>query len=338
MKASRPVWFFVFTFAASAFAEVSISSPTRGTEVTSPFRLSASAATCSAQPVRSMTYSLDSGGSDLANVTATFLEDSVSAGAGTHTVHVKALGDDGAFCVTDVSVTVISSSGRSAEGPAGATTVSDIQTFAKWKGVHDTGTPGTSIGSTSLVTSPSLSGSARQFVTNFTGHGGERYSISFADDTSASNFIYDNWVYIAGSTSSIANIEMDINQVIANGLTAMLCFQCDGYSNTWDYTLNKGTPERPSSHWVHTPASCNPRSWTANTWHHVQISYSHDDNGVATYNYVTFDGVKSPLNITGLAAKKLGWAPSISSNFQVDGFGPVGRNTIYIDNFTLTYW
>ena len=36
--------------------------------------------------------------------------------------------------------------------------------------------------------------------------------------------------------------------------------QCDGWSGTWDYTANAGSPEKPIDIWMHSKAGSNPRS------------------------------------------------------------------------------
>lgn len=336
MKKNCSALFSLLCFTLPAMASVSVSSPTNGSEVKSPFTLNASAATCSSENVSAITYSLDSG-SDLKSVHDTVLQEEVDANAGTHTIHVKAWGDKGTLCVTDVEVKV-TAAGDGTGAPSSAATVSNVQTLKNWTAVHDARTPGSGSGSMSLTSAPSRSGVARKFVTRYGDAGGIRYSVHFGDDTEAENFLYDSWVYIDGSAASIANLEMDVNQVIQNGWTVIFGFQCDGYSKTWDYAGNTGTAEHPNAHWHHTSAACNPRSWTTNAWHHVQVSYSRDVHGVATYHYVTFDGVQHNINVTILAAKALGWGPSLTTNFQVDGLGKSGENTIYVDNMTISRW
>ena len=168
--------------------------------------------------------------------------------------------------------------------------------------------------------------------------GGERYWVSFGADTASTNFFYDGWIYIANSTASIANIELDMNQVLSNGQTVIYGFQCDGYSNTWDYTKNSGTPQSPKDGWVHSNASCNPRNWKANAWHHVQIAYSRDKSGNVTYKYVILDGAKQTINATSPCAFALGWRSTLLTNFQVDGLGASGSATVYLDDLTISRW
>jgi hypothetical protein len=140
------------------------------------------------------------------------------------------------------------------------------------------------------------------------------------------------------SITDVANLELDMNQVIANGQTIIYGFQCDGYTHTWDYTQNVGTPESPNDQWLHSAAPCDLQTWTPNAWHHVQISYSRDDSGNVTYNSVWLDGVQQNINATVPSAFALGWGQTLLTNFQVDGLGGYGSSTIYLDNLTIYRW
>jgi hypothetical protein len=248
---------------------------------------------------------------------------------------VKSWGNQGASCVTNVAITVAAS----AAAPSNAIAVNGIQKQYVWQGVYDTATgSGLASGSTSLVGSPTLSGAARRFSISYKNSAGERFWATFGADKYAKNFLYDAQVYIASPSSDIANIEIDMNQVMANGQTVIYGFQCDGYTETWDYTTNAGTPEHPIDQWVHSGAPCNPRKWATGVWHHIQIAYSRDDEGNVTYKYVTFDGVKKILNETTPSAFALGWGSTLLTNFQIDGLGGYGSATVYVDNLTIYRW
>ena len=189
-----------------------------------------------------------------------------------------------------------------------------------------------------LVSDPSLSGQAQSFVTSFTNGGGELYSLTYANDSDSKNFVYDGYIWIADG-SVLANLELDNNQVIPNGDTVIYAFQCSGYTNTWEYSSNAGTPTQPVVKWLRSTAQCNPANWTRDTWHHIQISYSRDDAGNVTYHSVWFDGVESPINQTVNSAFTLGWAQgALVTNFQVDGMGTSGSSTLYLDNLTISRW
>ncbi len=322
---------------ASGLATVIVTSPGSGADVASPFNISANASTCSSQAVVSMGYSLDNS-TDTTVVSGTSLNARASAGSGPHTLHLKAWGNQGAGCVTDLAITIMGAATASVV-PSSSASNSNIESLSNWVEAFDSSTGiGSAQGSMSIVSSPSQNGHARQFVTNFGNSGGERYSVLFGDDESSTNFFYDTWVYLNGTSNTIANLEMDLNQTMANGQTALFGFQCDGYTSTWDYTENAGSPTAPNDEWVHSSAYCNPRTWSINTWHHVQVYYSRDDSGNITYHSVWLDGAQSNINSTVNSAFALGWAPALLTDFQVDGLGSSGTPTVYVDNMTITRW
>jgi hypothetical protein len=233
-----------------------------------------------------------------------------------------------------------SSVGATSGIPTAALETGEIQNLPGWAGATDTsgGGQGGASGATKLLGSPSLSGSAREFTTTFTNDGDERYFVSFGADTASTHFFYDGWVYVGSPSSDIANLEMDVNQVLANGQTVIFGFQCDGYAGTWDYTENAGTPEAPVDTWVHSAQACDPRSWTTDAWHHVQISFTRDDAGNVTYNAVWLDGTEQALNVTVPSAFALGWSSTLLTNFQVDGVGAGGSSTVYLDELIVYRW
>jgi Chitobiase/beta-hexosaminidase C-terminal domain len=230
-------------------------------------------------------------------------------------------------------ITPPAASGPAASGPAipaSAIAASGLQALDTWIFSHDPGTPGTSVGATSLSSTPSLSGDARQFVSSFTDAGGERYSLSYANDTTSMNFVYDGWVWIeAGST--IANLEMDSNQVTGEGQTVIYGFQCSDYSQRWEYTAG--------AHWVSSSQPCNLSNWKTNAWHHVQISYSRDNSGNVTYHSVWLDGTEQAIDATVASSAALGWKVGVvQTQFQLDGLGASGGSTVYLDNLTIYRW
>ena len=325
------------TVAMPALAGVTVNTPYNGDQVGSPFTLSATASSCSSQNVTAMGYSLDSS-ADTTIVNGMAVQAQVQSGAGSHTVHVKAWGNKGASCVTDVSIT-ISATASTSVIPSNASSTGAVQIMSDWIAQHDTAAQGNSSGWMALTNSPSRTGNARKFVSNYSYYGNQRFDVSFSDDVNATNFFYDVWIYLPYPSTDIANVEMDLNQVMANGQTVIFGFQCDGWSGTWDYTANKGTPKKPVDTWLHSNAGCNPRSWSTNTWHHVQVSYSRDDSGNATYKSVWFDGTQSVLNVTVPSAFALGWAPTILTNFQLDGsLASSGTATAYLDDLTIYRW
>jgi hypothetical protein len=219
--------------------------------------------------------------------------------------------------------------------------VSAIQALNTWSAAYDTGTSGSSgsaSGVTSLIDAPSLSGQAREFATSYTESAGERYYASFGHDTAATHFLYDAWVYLDGSVANVASLEMDINQVMANGQTVIYGFQCDGYSKTWDYTTNAGTPVNYVDHWLKSDQACDLQQWSVGTWHHVQVAYSRDDAGNVTYQSVWLDGTEQDINATVPSSFALGWGSALVTNLQVDGMGANGSSTVVLDQLTVYRW
>ncbi len=322
------------TLAIPAAAAVTVTTPANGAVVASPFNLIANAGVCSSQTIAAMGYSLDNS-TNTTIVYSSTVNAQVQAAIGAHTVHVKSWGNQGSVCVTDVAVTVQ----PGAVIPASVVSVSAIQTLGNWQAVGDSGAAGSSTGVTALTNLPALSGNARQFKTTYNYYGDERYYASFGDDTTSTNFVYDAWLYLAAPSTGIANVEMDMNQVMANHQTVIFGFQCDGWSNTWDYTANTGSPTAPIDSWLHSTAPCNPRQWSTNAWHHVQVSYSRDSSGNVTYKSVWFDGAEQDINVTVPSAFALGWAPVLLTNFQVDGAtSGTGTSTVYLDQLTVYRW
>ena len=326
------------TLTVPALAGVTVNSPSTNTSVASPFTLNASAATCSGVSVVSMGYSFDSSTNTTVFKSQT-INTSVSSSTGGHTLHVKAWGSNGASCVTSISITVTAGT-TSSESiiPSTADVVSHIQALSNWGATHDTGGPGSSSGSTSIVSSPSLYGSTRKFAVSFSNSGDTRFSKSFSDNVDAQNLFYDTWVYLTSSSSKIGNLEFDLNQVMPDGKTALIGFQCDGYSGEWAYNVNTGTASSPKPHWASKSGThCNPRSWSIDKWHHVQASFSRNSTGTVTYHSIWFDGSQVSMNVSAFVAADLGWAPVVNTQFQIDGLG-TGTVTAYLDNLTVSMW
>jgi hypothetical protein len=87
---------------------VVVSSPVNGSTVPSTFLLNATASTCGGQSTSSMAYSFDSNTDNV--ISAQSINQNISTSAGSHLLRVKAWGNAGAFCETDLSINVSSQS------------------------------------------------------------------------------------------------------------------------------------------------------------------------------------------------------------------------------------
>lgn len=324
--------------APAPFTNVTVSQPTGVYELVSPFTLAAGGTQCDSQPITAFGWSIDTS-SATTIVNGTSMNTPVTSPTGVHTLHVKSWGNAGAGCDTDVTVNIVPS--PASQVPASAVAVNNIEGLGNWAAEFDpaTGTDATASGSSALTTTPSLNGTARDFLTTASGYGGERYDVVFGADTSASNFLYDGWVYLGVGSSNVANLELDMNQVTANGQTVIYGFQCDAASLTWDYTANTGTAAAYNDVWLHSTQPCNLQSWAPNTWHHIQIQYSRDSLGNVTYHAVWLDNVEQDLNVTVFSSFSLGWGSTLLTNFQVDGnTSASSSSTLYLDNLTIYRW
>ncbi|MFP5206376.1 MAG: hypothetical protein ACLGSH_13545 [Acidobacteriota bacterium] len=91
--------------AIPAFASITVYSPANDAAVSQQFTLTAVASSCSNQPVSAMGFSLDSSSSTTV-VKSTSIDATVSAASGNHTLHVKAWGNAGASCMSNVTINV----------------------------------------------------------------------------------------------------------------------------------------------------------------------------------------------------------------------------------------
>ena len=80
----------------------------------------------------------------------------------------------------------------------------------------------------------------RQFVTWYGDKGGERYHLTFGHDTEATHFVYEANVYLV-DPAEVENVEMDMNQVMADGRTVIFGTQCAAHSKSWEYTYVNNT-------------------------------------------------------------------------------------------------
>jgi hypothetical protein len=219
--------------------------------------------------------------------------------------------------------------------PANAQSSGDLVSASNWTFTHDSGTSGSATGSTHYpVSSPSLDGKAREYSVSYSNKAGERYSLTFNHNTEVTHFVYDTYVYFE-EPSEVANLELDMNQVISNGKTVIFAFQCSGDAGAWEYSTISGN----SPHWHSTGLSCNPKNWAAKTWHHVQIASHRDSSGNVSYDWVNLDGSYQQVNKGGEGAIDLHWAAGdLNLNFQLDGATSRGTMQVYADNLIIHYW
>jgi hypothetical protein len=221
--------------------------------------------------------------------------------------------------------------------PADAISSGDLDSDA-WFEAHDSGTPGSSTGSTTYPATLAAGGysDVLEFNMTYTDRAGERWSYDFGDnDSTSTHFVIDTDVYFP-VPSEILNLEIDVNQVTADGMTHILSTQCAGAVNSWEVGDTVGT----SAHWESINIPCNPANWQANVWHHVQIGEERGTGSAVILDWLILDNQYYPLNVVRNSALSLDWALGVvNTQFQIEGSSTrSGAVTAYVHNFTVYRW
>jgi hypothetical protein len=326
-------------------ANITVASPVNGTTVASPIWVRAHNVGCDGLLPTAFGFSIDGSGTLYAGVTHNDVDATkVGIASGTHTIHFKSWTSKGICPVVSTTFKVAGGSSTSTGSTSAGSTVSSIPSYAigsanldgkGWISERDKGVPGSAQGSSVYpATTPSYD-DARKFYMTYSKHGGVRWHVSFAKDAAATHFIYDTYVYIV-DPAQVANLELDMNQVMSNGKTVIFGTQCSTYTKTWEYTYVSG-----GAHWKSSGIACNPKNWAAKTWHHVQIASHRNSSGQVTYDWVNLDGAHHVFNnATVYSAESLGWAKGdLLINFQMDGANAgSGSITAYIHKMTIFRW
>ncbi len=320
----------VCMLAAGAFGQVTVTSPTNNSTVPMPVQLTATFGGCGGAS-STFGYSVGSDpfitwGKSSTQISST----DYRLTPGSYVIHFKGWTGN-TLCETSNNVTVT--------GPS-TTTASNIedQPTSAWTWVFDTGTTGSASGATVLATgSPCQDSQCREFSMTYTNNGGMRGSIPFGSNPthSATHFVYDTYIYLT-DPASVQNIELDTNQVWdASNDVLIYGLQCAN-DGKWMYT----TIVSGAAHWTDSLIACpTPKTWAANTWHHVQLAVHRDGLGNAYYDSVTLDGTTSNLNVHGPSNFPLNWGAGVLLlNFQLDGLGASGSITAYLDGLTEIWW
>lgn len=227
---------------------------------------------------------------------------------------------------------------KAPEIPTNAALYVAIEAATNWKGEKDAATAGgANVGATGTT---AYSAADNQRIFNFVNTvkgAGWRWSNSFAKPTTfLTNFCYDLQV-MCTAWSQIMNLELDMNQVMEDGRTCLLCIQSASGTKTWEYT----TTPSGSSHWNASNIPTNLKLWPANTWKRLRLFTHRDSAGVVYYDGIEEDGVYSQFsNASGISALSLGWKPKglLLLNFQVEGANPAGSVSLYVKNLTVSNW
>ncbi len=334
---------------ASAFAGVTVTSPTNGATVGSPAQFVGSASSTS--PITGIRIYVDNV-SVFATTAGTF-NTSLAMSAGARHVVTQAWDSTGAVFTTSMIVNVSSSAtptptpaptptpvptatptpdpGLPAP-PATATVLSDIDQLTGWQacttcaGAGGSG-PSAAFSQVQNVASPSMDGKSSQF--NIGG------SVPYSDAlwwkqlgaiNTASNFKYDVYFYLTNPNAAQA-LEFDVNQSVG-AHKFIFGTQCNIRNGAhWD--VWGGT----SSTWQNTGIACTVPS--AFTWHHLTWEFQRTATTTIFIGF-TLDGVTHYVNRSypaiGSAVNELNVA------FQMDGDYAMHAYSTWLDKISLAAW
>lgn len=320
-------------------SDITVGSPVNGTHISAPVLIRAHNTGCNGITPTFFGYSIDADGGIVPGKTPYDVDiTSQVIPAGTHTVTFKSWTSKGACPTVSTTFKVDSADdpGSSPSIPPDAISSGDLDESDNWTEEHDGGTKGKSTGTTVYPASTTMYDDARMFSMTYTDHAGERWGNTFASDKEATHFVLDTYVYLP-NPSEVWNLELDVNQVLADGKTIILSTQCSGVHGRWAFGYTEGRLD----HWWDTKLHCNPAEWTANVWHHVQIGEHRDANGMVTHDWVILDGVYNAFeDATRVSGRFIGWVPGhINTQFQLEGTSVTsGTATAYVHAFTVYRW
>ncbi|MGA2536720.1 MAG: hypothetical protein ABSF53_11935 [Terracidiphilus sp.] len=320
-------------------SEITVGSPVSGMRVSSPVMIKAHNVGCNGARPTYFGYSIDD---DRAIVPGRDSYDidvfGQSLAAGPHTLHFRSWTSEGECPEVTTTFTVQSPKDPTTKLsiPPDAVSSGSLDGSSRWVEGHDGGTPGKSEGWMLYPAKTPLYDDAREFMMTYTERAGERWSTFIVQDTVPTHFALDLYVMFP-NPSEVRNLEMDINQVLANGDTIIMSTQCSGEIGFWEYGDTKGDQE----HWKSTKLPCNPATWKANVWHHVQIGEHHDGLGNVTHDWVTLDGDYTPfVDATLPSVRAEDWEiGNIATQFQIEGSSlSSGKATAYVHDLTVYRW
>ena len=328
--------------AASAFADVSVSSPTNGAKVTSPVHYVATATTntCS-KGVASMGIYVNN--KLVYVVGGASLDTKLNLSAGNYHTVVEEWDYCGGATYTPIDITV--------QG-GGGNVLSHLQASSGWKSwgelppnynICSSPCPGVTWSMKQGNKSPSMSGNSTQFNIGGTkpysdvlwsnpliGQG----STQGLPDSSHTllptlhNFTYDAYFYPT-NLGVTQVMELDISMYF-NGVGLIWGSQCRvAGGNEWDIWDNV------NHRWVATGVACNPVN---NTWNHVTIQVQRESDNSLLYQSITLNGMTQPINQHYAPGSAPGGWWGITVNYQMDGNYKQSAYTTFLDNFSFTYW
>ena len=141
------------------------------------------------------------------------------------------------------------------------------------------------------------------------------------------NFTYDLYFYSSDLSPSQV-LEFDINQYF-NGMGFTWGHQCRiAGGNEFDIWDNVNW------NWIPTGVSCKPVN---NSWNHLTLQVQRTSDNKLLYHSITLNGQTTVIDRYYPPFSVGNWY-GVTVNYQMDGNYKQTPYSVYVDNFTLTYW
>ena len=179
-------------------------------------------------------------------------------------------------------------------------------------------------------TSPSLSGSSRQFHVSGRAWSSVLWYKQLGAHDSASHFLWDFWVYFdKASAAQTWAAEYDLWQSL-DGREFMIGSQCDFGDGTWDLW------DSENGKWIKDSGVPCPR-FSAEKWHHIKWYVERVSS--TQYKYVTLvvDDKPYAINRT-FTANRTSWGSNFGVQWQLDENSTGTTLNEWIDKVTVTMW
>lgn len=313
---------------ASAFAGVTVTSPTSGATVSSPAHFVASATSSTSAPITSMMIYVDN--KALFTIFSNHLDTSLSLSSGGHTAVIKSWNSSGTLYQSTVSFNV----GAAPAPPPTGSVFSNIDQMTGWTscsacaGAGGNG-PVAQMSMTQNQTSPSLDGKSTKFwIGGAKPYADGLWAKHLGNPGTARHFVFDLYFYITNPAVSEA-LEFDIN-VAYSGRYYVFGNQCNPLStHTWD------TWDQIAGHWVSTGVAC--PTFPANQWNHVTIEVERTTSSQLHFISFTYNGVKHYTN-KYVNSKATSYGNGVGIDFQMDLNSKPTAYSVWVDKMNLTYY
>ena len=177
-------------------------------------------------------------------------------------------------------------------------------------------------------TSPSLSGSSREFFIGGPKWSNALFNKTYFDHFNTTHFLWDFSVFWDPTTmANIWTAEFDFWQSVG-GKEFMIGSQCnfgDGFWDIWDQKANQ---------WLHSTIRC--QRMEPNKWHHIQWYVERDDSSYR-YDTLVVDGTSYSVNRT-FSPSPTTWGNSMGVQWQLDKSSTGVDLHEWVDNVKLTVW